>query len=123
MKTKLTTIVGIFLLLELMAQLIPFAVLSALFEFPDILRQPASYALPLFRQHQSAIVPTYYIFMFSSLLYLPLTASFQNKRANQKSFSSSNWPISIFRNSYSYISSNRLLSLDHYDTFFFRYLF
>jgi len=86
MKTKLTTLIGILLLLELTTQLVPIALLGTLFEFPDILREPASYALQLFRQHQSNIVSSYYIFMFSSILYLPLTALIKTN-AQIKNFS------------------------------------
>jgi len=72
MKTK--RIIGILLTIELVAQLLPIAVLGANFEFPDVLRKPAAYSLTLFHQNQNVIVPAYYLFMISSLLYLPITA-------------------------------------------------
>jgi hypothetical protein len=72
MKTK--RIIGILLIIELVAQLLPIAVLGANFEFPDVLRKPAAYSLTLFHQNQNVIVPAYYLFMISSLLFLPITA-------------------------------------------------
>ncbi|MFY8037416.1 MAG: DUF4386 domain-containing protein [Cyclobacteriaceae bacterium] len=74
MNKKLNILIGIFLIVELIAQLFAIAVLGSHFEFPDILRQPASVALKLFHQNQAIIVPAYYVFMVSSILYLPITA-------------------------------------------------
>ncbi|MCE2995467.1 MAG: DUF4386 domain-containing protein [Cyclobacteriaceae bacterium] len=74
MNKKLNILIGILLIVELIAQLFPIAVLGSHFEFPDILRQPASVALKLFHQNQAIIVPAYYAFMASSILYLPITA-------------------------------------------------
>ncbi|WP_338869010.1 DUF4386 domain-containing protein [Spirosoma sp. SC4-14] len=61
------------LITELITVLAPVSVLSARFHFPDILREPASVALPLFAANQSVIVPAYYVFMLSGLLYLPMS--------------------------------------------------
>lgn len=61
------------LALELITVLAPVSVLSTWFRFPDILREPASVALPLFATNQSMIVPAYYVFMLSGLLYLPVS--------------------------------------------------
>jgi hypothetical protein len=61
------------LVVEALAVTIPFFVLQSVFEFPAILRQPASYALKLFAQHEAVIVPTYYLFLWSALMALPLT--------------------------------------------------
>lgn len=58
--------------LEFFLATVPFFVLSAVFEFPDILREGADKVLPLFAQNQSVIVPTYYVFMLSSVLLIPL---------------------------------------------------
>ena len=62
------------LLLEVCAVLIPFFVLGAVFDFPDILRQPAAKAFALFHQNKGVIVPTYYLFLVSALLYFPLAS-------------------------------------------------
>lgn len=61
------------LIAEVIAVTVPVGVLSATFRFPDILREPATVALPLFAANQSRIVPAYYMFMLSALLYLPLS--------------------------------------------------
>ncbi len=65
--------VVILLIAELISVLVPTGLLSVFFRFPDILRQPASVALPLFTASQSIIVPAYYLFMLSGMLYLPLS--------------------------------------------------
>jgi hypothetical protein len=64
------------LLAEVISVVAPVGVLSAHFNFPDILREPASVALPLFAANQSAIVPAYYLFMVSGLLFIPLSYAF-----------------------------------------------
>ncbi|GAB3740483.1 DUF4386 domain-containing protein [Spirosoma lituiforme] len=61
------------LIAELITVLAPVGVLSVYFRFPGILREPASVALPLFAANQSIIVPAYYVFMLSGLLYLPMS--------------------------------------------------
>lgn len=51
----------------------PVVVLSRHFHFPAVLREPAAVALPLFRAAQGLVVPAYYGFLLSSLLYVPLS--------------------------------------------------
>ena len=63
---------AVLLVLESLLATVPFFVLGAVFEFPDILRKGADEVLPLFAQNQSVIVPTYYVFMLSSVLLIPL---------------------------------------------------
>lgn len=58
---------------EIITVLVPFFILGAYFDFPTILRKPAAEAFALFRQNQHVIVPAYYTFTISGLLYLPLT--------------------------------------------------
>lgn len=72
MRTSSRTL-ALLLILEAFAVTVPFFILQSVFEFPDILRQPADYALRLFVQHQSVIVPTYYLFLWSALLAVPLS--------------------------------------------------
>ena len=60
---------------EVIAVLLPVIILGMYFRFPDILREPASVALPLFHKNQGAIVPAYYVFMVSGLLFVPLSYS------------------------------------------------
>lgn len=66
-------VTALLLVLESLLATIPFFILGAVFEFPDILRQGADRALPLFAQSQQVIVPTYYAFMLSSVLLIPLS--------------------------------------------------
>ncbi|WP_020602532.1 DUF4386 domain-containing protein [Spirosoma spitsbergense] len=60
-------------LAEVVAVVYPVIILGKYFEFPAVLRQPAAYGLTLFRQHQDQIVPAYYVFMVSGLLFIPLS--------------------------------------------------
>ncbi|GAB2583384.1 DUF4386 domain-containing protein [Spirosoma areae] len=64
------------LMAEISSVVAPVGLLSAYFRFPDILREPASVALPLFAANASVIVPAYYVFMLSALLFLPLSYAF-----------------------------------------------
>jgi Domain of unknown function (DUF4386) len=69
---------AIFLLLAMMITVTaPVIILGANFNFPDILRQPAANAFELFRENQTIIVFGYYIFLLSSLLFIPLTIILQ----------------------------------------------
>ncbi|GAB3641597.1 DUF4386 domain-containing protein [Spirosoma arcticum] len=64
------------LMAEITSVVAPVSVLSMYFRFPGILREPASVTLPLFAANESVIVPAYYIFMVSGLLFLPLSYAF-----------------------------------------------
>ncbi|MBC8155439.1 MAG: DUF4386 domain-containing protein [Bacteroidetes bacterium] len=61
---------------EIICVVAPVGILSAYFRFPEILREPASVMLPLFTANESVIVPAYYVFMVSGLLFLPLSCAF-----------------------------------------------
>ena len=77
MTTKLPNkALSIFLLVaEAVTVTIPVIILGAKFDFPDILRQPASKAFELFQANQSSVILGYYIFLISSLIYIPLSYS------------------------------------------------
>lgn len=60
-------------LAEVVTVLVPVVQLGQYFEFPDILRRPAAYGLALFLKNQAHIVPAYYAFMVSGLLFIPLS--------------------------------------------------
>lgn len=64
------------LVAELISVVAPVGILSAYFRFPGILREPASVTLPVFTANELVIVPAYYIFMVSGLLFLPLSYAF-----------------------------------------------
>lgn len=72
--STINNVLAALLLLEVIAVLIPFFVLGSVFDFPDILRQPAAKAFALFQQNKGIIVPTYYLFLVSALLYFPLAS-------------------------------------------------
>lgn len=64
---------ALLLLMEAISVTVPFFTLQTAFRFPDILREPASIALRLFAANQARIVPAYYLFMVSGLLYIPVS--------------------------------------------------
>jgi hypothetical protein len=70
---QLNKLTALLLILEFILVSVPFFVLQAVFDFPDILRQPADTALRLFSQNSSTIIPTYYAFMLSGVLLIPLS--------------------------------------------------
>lgn len=87
--SKMTArLTGLLALVEVGAVLFAVIVLGKYFNFPDVLRQPAAYGLTLFRQHQAQIVPAYYVFMVSGLLFIPLSYAFS---AVFKTTASSEW--------------------------------
>jgi Domain of unknown function (DUF4386) len=63
----------------------PVIILGANFNFPDILRQPPANAFALFNENQTIIVFGYYIFLLSSLLFIPLTTVLQKVLFQTKS--------------------------------------
>ncbi len=64
---------GLLVLAEVLLQLLAFNGLAAVFEFPDVLRLPAAEVIPRFLAQESTIVTCYYLFLWSSLLYIPLS--------------------------------------------------
>lgn len=89
MKTNSRTL-ALFLTLEAILVTVPFFILQSVFEFPDILRQPADYALKLFVQRESVIVPTYYFFLLSALFAIPLTIALVRFFASNEAASKGN---------------------------------
>lgn len=61
------------LVAECITVVAPVAILGKFFNFPDILRQPAANAFALFHLHTTPIIIGYYVFLISSLLYIPLS--------------------------------------------------
>jgi hypothetical protein len=70
--------VATLLMVEAITVTIPVIILSKYFNFPDILRQPAENAFELFRVNETAIIAGYYIFLLSSLIYIPLSYAFKH---------------------------------------------
>lgn len=54
---------------------IPYAILTATFDYPQVLRGPAGGALTLFAAGGPALILTWYAFMFAALLFVPLSTA------------------------------------------------
>lgn len=70
-----TSRVIVLLLLEFVAVIVPVIILGKYFNFPEILREPATVVFEKFRENQYIIISGYYVFLISSLLYIPLSYS------------------------------------------------
>lgn len=75
MKTIKWTIPAL-LVIEATAVTASVIILGKYFNFPDILREPATTAFTMFRDNQGEIILGYYIFLLSALLYIPLSYQF-----------------------------------------------
>ena len=63
---------GVLLILTPIAFNLLFTLLSMTFEYPDILREPAGYVLERFDAGGTGLVATWYGFMFTTVLFVPL---------------------------------------------------
>src|SRR5215203_4232328 len=63
---------GVMLILTPIAFNLLFTLLSVIFEYPDILRQPAGYVLERFDAGGAGLVATWYGFMLTAVLFVPL---------------------------------------------------
>jgi len=63
---------GVLLILTPIAFNLLFTLLSVTFEYPDILRQPAGYVLERFDAGGAGLVATWYGFMLTAVLFVPL---------------------------------------------------
>ena len=63
---------GVLLILTPIAFNLLFTLLSVTFEYPDILRQPAGYILERFDAGGAGLVATWYGFMLTAVLFVPL---------------------------------------------------
>ncbi len=61
------------LILEVVTVTLAAAILGNQFNFPEILRQPAINAFTLFNKNTNAILFGYYTFLYSALLFIPLS--------------------------------------------------
>ncbi|MBO9598669.1 MAG: DUF4386 family protein, partial [Cohnella sp.] len=58
------------------------------FEFPDVLRKPASEVFEQYLRQQSIITPTYYFFMLSGLILIPLSIAMRHiMKSSSESYS------------------------------------
>jgi hypothetical protein len=70
--TTLRRLTGVLLILTPIAFNLLFTLLSVTFEYPDILRQPAGYVLERFDAGGAGLVATWYGFMLTAVLFVPL---------------------------------------------------
>ncbi len=70
--TTLRRLTGVLLILTPIAFNLLFTLLSVTFEYPDILRQPAGYVLERFEAGGAGLVATWYGFMLTAVLFVPL---------------------------------------------------
>src|ERR671916_579407 len=68
----LRMLAGVLLILTPIAFNLLFTLLSVTFEYPDILRQPAGYVLERFDAGGAGLVRTWYGFMITAVLFVPL---------------------------------------------------
>jgi hypothetical protein len=90
---KASITAALLLVLEVVLMLVPFMILQSVFEFPDILRKPASEVFELYSSRQSIITPAYYFFMLSGLILIPLSIAMH--RTLQSSSESNNLLLRI----------------------------
>jgi hypothetical protein len=69
---RLRTLAGLLLLLTPIAFNTLFTLLSMTFEYPDILREPSGYILRHFEEGGGALVATWYGFMLTAVLLIPV---------------------------------------------------
>ena len=70
--TTLRRLTGVLLILTPIAFNLLFTLLSVTFEYPDILREPAGYVLERFDAGGTGLVATWYGFMLTAVLFVPL---------------------------------------------------
>ncbi len=76
-KISVNRVTGILLLVEFVLLMVCVAVLSAVFKFPAILREPADTALRLFNENSTTIRVAYYLFAMTGVLMIPLSLLLQ----------------------------------------------
>lgn len=70
--TATRRLAGALLMLTPVAFNLLFTLLSLNFEYPDILRKPASYAMERFDEGGASLVAVWYGFMLTAVLFVPL---------------------------------------------------
>lgn len=74
-RDALPGVTGLLLIVEAVILAVSALVLGAIFDFPDILREPAGVVLNRFNENPGSIRATYYVFLLSSLLLVPIALS------------------------------------------------
>ncbi len=80
---SLRKLTGVVLILTPVAFNVFFTLLSVTFEYPDILREPASYVLRSFDAGGSGLVAIWYGFMLTAVLFVPLAVLVHKVPARQ----------------------------------------
>jgi len=76
---------AIVILVHVLILLMGFNVLAMVFEFPEVLRQPADYRLTLFMQNSAIVIPTYYLLAltgFTQILMAVMLRQLLQEREN-----------------------------------------
>lgn len=76
---------AIVILIHVFILFMGFNVLAMVFEFPEVLRQPADYRLALFMQNSAIVIPTYYLLAltgFTQILMAVMLRQLLNQREN-----------------------------------------
>lgn len=73
MQVNPTRALGAFSILLALSYNALFSVLAAIFDYPDILRQPATAVLNAFAQGGSALILTWYFFALTAVVFVPLS--------------------------------------------------
>lgn len=71
-KSSLRTLTGLLLIVVPILITTAFTLLQMNFEYPTILRQPTDYILQKFVAGGSGLIATWYLFMFSAVLFVPI---------------------------------------------------
>ena len=66
-------VTGVLLLVHVALLVVGFEVLAAVFQFPDILREPAEVRFQLFADHRGIIIPTYYLLALTGITQIALS--------------------------------------------------
>ena len=66
-------VTAVVLLLHVVLLAVGFNVLAAVFQFPEILREPADVRFSLFAEHSGIIIPTYYVLALTGLTQIALS--------------------------------------------------
>jgi len=82
-EVNLRRLTGVLLILTPTAFNVFFTLLSVTFEYPDILREPASYVLRHFDAGGSGLVASWYGFMLTAVLFVPLAIMVHKVLARQ----------------------------------------
>ena len=71
--TSMPKLTGVLLIVTPIVFMIAFTLLQMNFEYPDILTQPTDYVLQKFSAGGAGLVATWYVFMLTAILFVPIS--------------------------------------------------